>query len=456
MKTLRESLLLQRKFFATLLTRDTRFRKASLISLRDEIRAKEKEICQALEIDLGKSQFEGYATEVGLVLKEISLQIKNLHRWAGPRRVRTPLSHFFSFSYIQPEPYGVVLIIAPWNYPFMLTFTPLAGAVAAGNCVVIKPSQHAPATGKIMEEIIRNVFQEEHVSLFQGGREMNEVLLREPFDYIFFTGSVPVGKLVMEAASKNLTPVSLELGGKSPCIIDADADLVTAARRVVWGKFTNAGQTCVAPDYLFVHRSIKSLFLALLEKTTREFYGPEPMNCPDYPRIINPENVDRLAGLLGKGTVLTGGTFNREKKYFAPTIVDEVVPSDPVMQDEIFGPILPVMVFDELAEAVAFINSRSKPLALYYFGNKIKVARQVLQETSSGGACINDTVMHFANHHLPLGGVGNSGMGRYHGRFTFETFSNPKAVIRKINYPDISLRYPPYKGKLKWIRRFIH
>jgi aldehyde dehydrogenase (NAD+) len=338
----------------------------------------------------------------------------------------------------------------------MLTLTPLAGAVAAGNCAVIKPSQHAPATGKIMEEIIHTVFQEEHVSLFQGGREMNEVLLREPFDYIFFTGSVQVGKLVMEAASKNLSPVSLELGGKSPCIIDADADLITAARRVVWGKFTNAGQTCVAPDYLFVHRSVKSLFLVLLEKTIEEFYGIEPMNCPDYPRIINPENVDRLASLLGKGKILTGGTFSREKKYFAPTILDEVMPSDPVMQEEIFGPILPVLTFDELAEAVAFINSRPKPLALYYFGNKMKVAHQVLQETSSGGACINDTVMHFANHHLPLGGVGNSGMGRYHGRYTIETFSNMKGVIRKINFPDITLRYPPYKGKLKWIKWFIH
>lgn len=434
-------------------TRDIGFRVTKLKQLRDAILSSEERIEAALWQDLHKSAYESYLTEISIVLQELDDHIRYLRRWAKPHKVATPMQLFGSRSRIVCEPLGVVLIIAPWNYPVQLLMAPLIGALAAGNCVVLKPSPYTPRVSAVMADMVADVFAPEHVTVVQGGRETNQELLAERFDYLFFTGSPSLGKVVMKAAAEHLTPVTLELGGKSPCIVDQDADLELAARRLVWGKFLNAGQTCIAPDYLLVQSNVKAHLLERIGHYIRAFYGVQPHESPDYPRIVRAEAVDRIAGLMRSGTIIYGGEINREERYIAPTVIDGIQPDDPVMQEEIFGPVLPVMEFHALEEAIRYVNAHEKPLALYYFGNRTS-AREVLANTTSGGACINDTIMHIANPHLPFGGVGNSGMGRYHGRDSFLTFSNRRSVLHSTTRWDISLKYPPF-GSLNRLKKLL-
>lgn len=445
----------QREYFRKGITLDIDFRINKLKILRRAIIENESLILKALKEDLNKSDFEGYETEIGIVLDEIRYIIKNLKSWAKPKKVKTPLTQFISTSYIYPEPYGITLIIAPWNYPFQLVIAPLIGSISAGNCSIVKPSEYAPHTSKVISKIIVDNFEEEFIAVVEGGIDVNKALLKEKFDYIFFTGSVNVGKIVMEAASRHLTPVTLELGGKSPCIVDEDADIDLAAKRIVWGKFLNAGQTCVAPDYLYLHKNIKDYFIKSAIKYIKEFFGENPLKSEDYPRIINIKHFNRLKNLLKEGDILYGGDFDEEKLYIAPTIIDNITWEDFVMQDEIFGPILPVLVFEELDEVVETVNTHPKPLALYYFSNDKEKQKRVISEISFGGGCINDTIVHLATPYLPFGGVGNSGMGSYHGKASFDTFSHKKSVLKKSNLIDIPLRYPPYKGKIKLLRKIL-
>jgi len=445
----------QRHFFNTHQTKEIRVRKDSLKELRHAILEHEKNIADALYLDLRKSTFESYETEIGLSLLELRIHLKNLTKWAKPKKVKTPLAHFLSKSIIYPEPYGVVLIIAPWNYPFQLLINPLIGAISAGNCVVLKPSEYAKYTADVIEQIIRKHFSPEYIALFKGGKEVSDALIHEPVDYIFFTGSPKTGKIVMNAASKNLTPVTLELGGKSPCIVHRDANINLAAKRIVWGKFLNAGQTCVAPDYLFVHQEIKRELLESMKKYIIQFFGSEPEKCEHFPRIINEKHFDRLARLMEDGKIYFGGNKERSRKFISPTIIDTVSAEDPIMQEEIFGPLLPVMEFEQLDEVIHFVNSRPKPLALYFFSTDRKNQLEIVKKTSSGGMCINDTLVHFANPYLPFGGVGNSGMGCYHGKSSFDTFTHYRAIAKKSNLLDVPVRYAPYKGKMKFLKMFL-
>lgn len=445
----------QRKFFAGGKTKDVAFRLASLRKLEQEIRLREDAIQKALQTDLGKAPFESYMSEIALVLEELRFVARRLAKWAKPERIKTPLAHFPSKSTILKEPYGVVLLMAPWNYPFMLNMEPLVGAVAAGNCVVVKPSAYAPATSAVIKEIVENSFMPGHVAVVEGGREQNSALLQQRFDYIFFTGSTEVGKLVMEAAAQNLTPVSLELGGKSPCIVDETADIALAGRRIAFGKFLNAGQTCIAPDYLLVQQSVKEPLLAAIRQAILEFFGEKPLQNPELPKIVNQKHFNRLLGLIqGENAVIGGG--NDGVSRIAPTVLDGITPDSPVMQEEIFGPVLPVMTFDVMETAVAFVNSREKPLALYLFTTSDKTKRMVLRQCSFGGGCVNDTIVHIANSRLPFGGVGYSGMGSYHGKTSFNTFSHAKSILEKSNKFDLQTRYHPYtKAKEKLLRRIM-
>lgn len=445
----------QRDFFATGQTLPLSFRLEQLRRLKSCITDHREEILLALRKDLNKAPYESYATEVGLVLEEISFALKHLPKWARPRKVKTPLVSFPGKSYIYPQPYGVALIMSPWNYPFMLALVPLVGAMAAGNCAVLKPSAYAAHTSAVLAGIIRDTFPEEYIAVIEGGREANQALLQEQFDYIFFTGSVGVGKMVMHAAAEHLTPVTLELGGKSPCIVDEDANLDLAARRIVWGKFLNAGQTCVAPDYLLAHRKVKDDLIQKMCRAIRDFYGEDPLANPDYPKIINEKHFERLLGYLRSGRILYGGTARREKLVIAPTLLDQVQWDDPVMEEEIFGPIMPVVEFDTLDEVVELVNARPKPLACYYFtGNNAK-AEDLIRRVPFGGGCINDTVVHVASTYLPFGGIGESGLGRYHGKTSFDTFSHLKGIIKQSAKFDIPVRYPPYDGKMKLIQMLM-
>ncbi|QIB27236.1 aldehyde dehydrogenase [Caloranaerobacter azorensis] len=455
MNEIKELIDRQRKYFERGITLDINFRINMLKVLKSAIIENEKLILKALKEDLNKSDFEGYETEIGIVLDEIGYIIKNLRYWTKPKRVKTPITQFISKSYIYSEPYGVTLIIAPWNYPFQLVMAPLIGSISAGNCSIIKPSEYSPNTSKIISKIISDNFEEEFIAVVEGGIEVNKALLEEKFDYIFFTGSVNVGKIVMEAASKHLTPITLELGGKSPCIVDEDADVELAAKRIVWGKFLNAGQTCVAPDYLYLHKNIKDDFIKNAIKFIKEFFGENPLKSEDYPRIVNIKHFNRLKNLLKDGDVLYGGDFNEEKLYIAPTIIDNITWEDSIMQEEIFGPILPILMFEKLDEVIKIVNIRPKPLALYYFSNNKEKQERVIREISFGGGCINDTIVHLATPYLPFGGVGNSGMGNYHGKASFDTFSHKKSVLKKSNLIDISLRYPPYKNKINLLKKIL-
>jgi aldehyde dehydrogenase (NAD+) len=446
----------QKNYFAVGETRNIQFRLMQLRRLRGVIKKHEMEILTALNKDLNKSAFEGYATELGMVYDEIRYVMKHLRQWTKPKIVKTPISQFPSVSRIYTEPYGVVLIMAPWNYPFQLAMEPLIGAIAAGNCVVIKPSKDSKYTSKIIADIIRKAFRPSYITVVSGGREANQNLLEGKFDYIFFTGSVAVGRVVMKAAAKHLTPVSLELGGKSPCIVDETADISVAAKRIVWGKFINAGQTCVAPDYILVHPAVKVRLINYIKKYIAQFYGKHPCSNDEYPKIINEKHFKRLLGLMeGGARVVVGGKYDEQTQQIEPTVLDKVQWNSDVMSQEIFGPILPIIEYEHISEAVNRINEHPKPLALYLFTQDRKIEKYVLKNTSYGGGCINDTVVHLATHYMPFGGVGESGMGGYHGRASFDTFTHKKSILKKSNCIDIPLRYPPYKNHISIIKRVM-
>lgn len=435
----------QKEFFQTHETKNVSFRIENLKKFRNAIDKYEKKISDALWTDLHKSYEEAYLTEISIVKGEIKNHLKNLKKWARPIKVSTPLPLLPSKSRLIFEPLGVSLIIAPWNYPFHLLMNPLVGAISAGCTAILKPSPYTPTVATVMEELITDTFDESYIGVVQGGRDVNKLLLDQRFDVIFFTGSPSLGKIVMKAASEYLTPVILELGGKSPCIVDKDANLITAAKRIAWGKTINAGQTCIAPDYLLVHEQVKDELITRTIAHLEKMYGKDYQQNKFYPRIVNSQALERLQNFTLQGKISYGGELNSEEKFMSPTIIEEVKPDYPVMKEEIFGPILPVMTFQKLSEAINFINENEKPLALYYFG-KNKSAKEVLRKTSSGGGCINDTLMHIVNHNLPFGGVGNSGLGKYHGRESFKAFSNARSLVYSPTWIDIPLKYAPYKS----------
>lgn len=443
----------QRQFFATGKTKNVEFRIEQLKRLKQAASDYQEKIVAAVQADLNRPQFEAYF-ELGF-FAEINDTIKKLKSWTKPQKVSTPIEQFPGRAKIYPEPLGVVLIIGPWNYPFQLVIYPLLGAIAAGNCAIIKPSEIAVNTSEVVADLIAHTFDSNYIAAITGGVETSQQLLAERFDHIFFTGGTRVGKIVMEAAAKNLTPVTLELGGKSPCIVDADVQLEYTAKRITWGKFINAGQTCIAPDYLLVNRAVKSDLLEKIKQSIDEFYGENPAKSQDYCRIINEKQFNRLTNLLQDGKIVIGGETNSEDRYIAPTIIEGVSWDSLIMQEEIFGPILPVLEYDDLGEAIAVVNSRPKPLALYFFSRNKQKQEQVLKETSSGNACINDTVMQVGVTSLPFGGVGNSGIGSYHGKASFDTFSHYKSVLKKGLWLDLNWRYAPYKNKINLIKKVI-
>lgn len=446
----------QREFFRTGKTKNVYYRIHALKRLRCEIKKREAEILGALKKDLNKSDFEGYMTEVGMVLDELKFCISHVEQWAKTKSVLTPLAQFPAKSMVIKEPYGVALVMAPWNYPFQLCLTPVIGAIAAGNCVIIKPSGYAPATSEAVAELIKACFPENYVTVVQGGREENQSLLKERFDYIFFTGGVTVGKLVMESASRNLTPVSLELGGKSPCIVDQTANIPLAAKRVAFGKYLNAGQTCVAPDYVYVHRNVKEQFVQEIKKQVTEFFGEHPLTNKNLPKIINGRHLERLVGLMEDEEIVMGGEVNKEEEKIAPTMLTSITPESKIMQEEIFGPILPILEYDDLKEVIDYVTSNEKPLACYIFTTDNKTKQRLLRELSFGGGCINDTIIHLATSRMGFGGVGASGMGSYHGKKSFDTFTHEKSIVSKANWLDLPMRYHPYTDKkFAVIRRFL-
>jgi len=436
-------LIRQRSFFATGRTLDVSFRIEILRKLRSLIIEHEKEIVDALWKDFHKPEFEVIATESRFVIMEINHTIARLKGWSRKRRVKTPVIHFLSRSYVFPQPYGQVLILSPWNFPFQLAFMPLVGALAAGNCVIMKVSGQVPEIAAVIEKIL-GFLPSELVSVIDGDHTVSDFLLDQKFDYIFFTGSPRVGKYVMQKASQNLTPVSLELGGKNPCVVTADARLGYAAKRIAWGKFINCGQTCVSPDYLLIDKKVKDEFLGLISKEIRNFYGENPENSSDFARVISSGSVIRLLGLMKDADIVTGGVSDTRSRYVSPTIIKDVKPGDPVMQEEIFGPLLPVIDYENIEEVYPIIELNPKPLATYIFSTNKKTISDFMLRTQSGCSGINETVMQIASSYLPYGGIGPSGIGRYHGRKSFETFSNMRSVLAKSNLFDIWLRYPPY------------
>ena len=444
----------QRKFFASGKTLDTGFRLENLKKLRKLIIQYDQDIKDAMWKDFHKPECEVISSEIQFVIIELNLAIRRLRRWVKPKRTRTPLLHFIARSYIIPQPYGQVLILSPWNFPFQLALVPLVNALAAGNCVVLKTSQQVPETKMVIGKILSGL-QPELVALINGDHSISEYLLDYKFDYIFFTGSVTVGRYVMKKAAENLIPVSLELGGKNPCVVAEDARLDFAAKRIAWGKFYNAGQTCVAPDYLLIDKRICNRFLDLLVKEIKSFYGENPENSKDFPHVINSARADRLATLMKSGEIVTGGKTNPEICYVSPTIIRGINPGDPIMKGEIFGPVLPIIEFENFDEVFSIIEQNPNPLACYIFTRNRKLVRRFLSKTRSGSSAINDTVIQFASPFLPFGGVGNSGIGRYHGKATFETFSNMRSVMVKSNLIDFSVRYPPYSRLKEKILYFL-
>ena len=445
-----------RDYFTSGAARSYRFRRTQLQLLRKAIKLHEARLLTALYLDLRKPVEEAFATEIGFIYTDITHTLQHLEQWMEPAQVPVPLVLFPSSGQVVRDPLGVCLIIAPWNYPFQLLFSPLIGAIAGGNCAILKPSELAPNTAMVVEQLIRETFPVNYISTVQGeGREVVPALLASfRFDHIFFTGSIATGKAIALQAAAELIPVTLELGGKSPCIVDKDADIPTAAARIVWGKFTNAGQTCVAPDYVLVHTSRKAALLQEMVQAIGRFYGADARDSSDYGRIIHRQRFDTLLPFLSQGHVVTGGQADRTILYIAPTILDEVDANAPVMQEEIFGPVLPVFSYDEHEEAIAFIQRHPNPLSLYIFSNRRSVQLRYSQ-LSFGGGCINNTLMHVGNMHLPFGGVGYSGMGQYHGRYSFDTFTRPKSILKTATWIDPSVKYPPYRGKLKWLRWFF-
>lgn len=447
----------QKEFFESGKTINVDYRIKSLKKLNDIIKKNEDKILSELKKDLGKSNFEGYVTEVGILYDDINFHIKNVKKWSSEEKRKSPIVYYPSKSYIYKEPYGVTLIIGPFNYPFQLVIAPLIGAISAGNTAIIKPSENSRNIALLLEKLINENFPEEYLRVVNplGGKETVSLLLDKPFDYIFFTGSVRVGKLVMQKAAQHLTPVTLELGGKSPCIVDSDAKLKLAAKRIVWGKFLNAGQTCVAPDYLCVHKSVKDELLKLIINEIRVQFGENVRNSEDYPRIVNKSSLERLSGYLNDGKIYYGGNIDEDNLYMEPTLIIKPDLNSPLMSDEIFGPILPILVYEDLDNVIKFINHREKPLALYYFSESKKKIKYVLTSTTSGGVTINDTIIHVANPNLPFGGVGNSGVGKYHGKESFETFTHNKSVMKRGTFIEFNIRFAPYKNKLNLVKRIM-
>lgn len=445
----------QRDFFRTHKTKPIEFREAQLRALRDAIRESEQAVYAAVQSDLGKCAEEAFLGEIGLVYEEIGFALKNLRRWMRPEWVPTPLLSAIGRSQIHRDPLGVVLIIGPWNYPFQLLAAPLVAALAAGNCAVLKPSELAPATSKIVAKLVKETFEPEVVTVMEGGVDLSTALLAEKWDHIFFTGGTAIGKVVMTAAAKHLTPVTLELGGKSPCIVDNATDLAVTARRITWGKFFNAGQTCVAPDYLMVPKALKEPLLHEMKASLATFFGEDPGQSRDYARIVNDRHFHRLVDMLPLGKHVFGGRSRTEDRYIAPTALEGVPLESKLMEEEIFGPLLPILEYDNIGEAIEFVNARPKPLALYFFSRDRENQDRVLRETSFGGGCLNDTLVHLSNPRLPFGGVGESGLGAYHGKYGFDAFSHKKSVVKKAFFPDPNLRYPPYEGRLGLFRRLM-
>ena len=430
-------------------------RKKLLKNLKKEILSNEDKIFQALNNDLRKSNYETYLTEIGILISEIDLFLSNLKKWAKPKKVKSSLLSFPSSDYIYSEPYGKVLIISPWNYPFQLAVLPLMSAVAAGNTVVLKPSEHAPNTSSLIKEIIEKIFDKSHALVVEGAAETASKLLEYRWDYIFFTGSVKIGKIVATAAAKHLTPTTLELGGKNPCIIDDSVDLRLTSRRIVWGKFVNAGQTCIAPDFLIVKRNIKEQLIDHLSKEIERAYGKDPKESEDYPRIVNKTNLSRLSNMIKDTKILFGGEYDIETCYFSPTIIDEPRIDSPIMDEEIFGPILPIISYDDENQIEKLISKYEKPLALYVFSTNKPFSEKIIRKYSFGGGAINDTIIHVGNPNLPFGGVGYSGIGAYHGKSSFDLLSHKKSIVKKGNWLDIKIRYAPYKGKLEYVKKFF-
>lgn len=447
----------QKEFFESGKTINVDYRIKNLKKLNDIIKKNEDKILNELKKDLGKSNFEGYVTEVGILYDDINFHIKNVKKWSSEEKRKSPIVYYPSKSYIYKEPYGVTLIIGPFNYPFQLVIAPLIGAISAGNTAIIKPSENSRNIALLLEKLINENFPEGYLRVVNplGGKETVSLLLDKPFDYIFFTGSVRVGKLVMQKAAQHLTPVTLELGGKSPCIVDSDAKLKLAAKRIVWGKFLNAGQTCVAPDYLCVHKSVKDELLKLIINEIRIQFGENVRNSEDYPRIVNKSSLERLSGYLNDGKIYYGGNIDEDNLYMEPTLIIKPDLNSHLMSDEIFGPILPILVYEDLDNVIKFINHREKPLALYYFSESKKKIKYVLTSTTSGGVTINDTIIHVANPNLPFGGVGNSGVGKYHGKESFETFTHNKSVMKRGTFIEFNIRFAPYKNKLNLVKRIM-
>ena len=444
----------QKKFLEELKSKDIEYRIEKLKKLQQVIKESEDEIAKALSKDLNKDKVESYMVETGMVLDELRYMIKNTKKWTKPRRVKTPMSQFLASSYIVQEPYGIVVIMSPWNYPFLLTMQPLMGAIAAGNTCIVKPSRHSINTSKIIKKIIEKVFNEEYVSVIWG-EDVSEEILKQDVDYICYTGSARIGKQVMKAAAERLIPVTLELGGKSPCIVEKTADIKLAAKRIAFGRILNSGQTCIAPDYILVQKEVKENFVEELQKNIIKMVGDNPLENEEYPKMIGEKHFKKVTDMIVKKDVIYGGNSDEKTLKIEPTILKCTYKSK-AMEDEIFGPLFPIIEFDEITEIVKYINSNPKPLALYLFTNNKKVQKMILRDVPFGGGCINDTIMHIASHYMPFGGVGNSGMGSYHGKYSFDTFSHYKSIIKKSNLIDMPMRYHPYKDiNYKLIKFFL-
>ncbi len=444
----------QKQYFSSGVTREIRNRIEILDRLRAMIQRFEDDILEAVAADLGKPPTEAYTSEIGVVYQEISLIRKQLRRWARPRRRRTPAALWFSTSFVTPQPYGVTLVMAPWNYPFQLAFAPVVGALAAGNTVVLKPSEVSSNTSALIAEMVHETFDPGLFRVIEGDKDVAGELLEQPFDYIFYTGSTVVGRIVLRSAAERLIPATLELGGKSPCIVTSRADIDRAARRIAWGKYLNAGQTCVAPDFCLVHDSVYEQFVQALDRAVTAFYGDNPAESPDYGRIIARRHVDRISDMIDPERVVIGGEIRRDERYIAPTVMRDVSWSDPVMEEEIFGPVLPLLRYGDEREIYESLDFSERPLALYVFSEDRRETDRLTSRLNFGGGCINDTVVHVANSYLPFGGVGASGMGRYRGKASFDTFSYLKSMVNHRSRPDFAVRYPPYAGKLrilKWL-----
>ncbi|PFE01276.1 aldehyde dehydrogenase [Bacillus cereus] len=446
-----------KQFFHNDYTRSLQFRLEQLEKLKKSIQKYENEVLSALYQDLHKSEFEAYAAEIGFAFNSINFIMKYLKRWMKPQKVKTPMHFLPSKSYIIKEPYGTVLIIGPFNYPFQSLIEPLIGAIAGGNCVVLKPSENAPNVAAVINKIIGETFDKRYIRVIEGDRETTSLLIHAPFDYIFFTGSVQVGKIVMEAAAKNLVPVTLELGGKAPAIVDETANLDIAAKRIIWGKFINAGQSCIAPDYVIVHKSVKGKLISKMKEIITSFYGSDVLKSNDYGRIINERQFDRLISILeqDRNYIVFGGNSSRSHLYIEPTILEVNSWDAAAMKEEIFGPILPIMDYNDLDEVIHMVNNQPKPLALYVFTENKNVEKQVLGRISFGGGCVNDTMSHMANLHLPFGGVGNAGFGAYHGKHSFDAFTHHKSILKKSSRVELGLVFPPYRNKIEILRKIF-